>query len=403
MADLILEPRDGFFCKDGRGWFSFSQGRAHTLTWPMPPTLLGALCTGFGRLEEQARGSLLLPDMWVELKNRLHLGVSLPIRRPAASREWSHEHLMWPVPADALYVRADGKQPRRIERLRPAPPRFPTLAEDDDLHRESLWRARASSRLKPFSPPAWWTRTMFMRWLQEQPVPSESEAEREAMRLPVRLDVRLAIDPETKTGQDGMLFATEVVETHTRVDGENWEWAIACQLEHTQETLPEIVTLGRGRRLAYVQTASVTEASEVLLEAFARGQPRGLRLVSVTPTFFKKGWLPDGFQQASRPEDGFEGEIGGLELRLRSVFCARPAHYSGWDMAANKGRGAPGRTRRLVPPGSVYCFEKTSRDTFTRGDAEKLWMIGLGGEQALGFGRWVPGLWTEPGQDEERT
>ena len=77
------------------------------------------------------------------------------------------------------------------------------------------------------------------------------------------------------------------------------------------------------------------------------------------------------------------------ELILRAAFVPRPVHISGWDMAS----GAPKATDRMVPPGAVYFFERADGTGFTAADAEALWLSALGGRQAEGFGRVVPGTW----------
>jgi CRISPR-associated protein Cmr3 len=70
---------------------------------------------------------------------------------------------------------------------------------------------------------------------------------------------------------------------------------------------------------------------------------------------------------------------------------------SGWDLAARGGRGAPRPTRRLVPAGSVYFFERVDGQPFTRDDALRLWFSAWGRGQTEGFGRLVPGWWSVEG------
>src|SRR5690606_41849829 len=59
---LALVPRDGFFAKDGRGWYTSASGRGHGLDWPWPSTILGALRLLWGRGEETMRGTTFTPD-----------------------------------------------------------------------------------------------------------------------------------------------------------------------------------------------------------------------------------------------------------------------------------------------------------------------------------------------------
>ena len=101
--DLILFPRDGFFCKDGRGWKSSESGRSRSLDWPYPSTMLGALCTSWGlRLESQDE-RLLNKNEWLALKDKLSVDILMPVQKsPFEASE--NARLMWPTPADSLYL-----------------------------------------------------------------------------------------------------------------------------------------------------------------------------------------------------------------------------------------------------------------------------------------------------------
>src|SRR3954464_4819534 len=77
-----LLPRDGFFCKDGRGWQTSASNRGHGLEWPWPSTVLGACPAASGRREEARRGSVLGRDEWRMYTASLQLGRALVVRRP---------------------------------------------------------------------------------------------------------------------------------------------------------------------------------------------------------------------------------------------------------------------------------------------------------------------------------
>jgi CRISPR-associated protein Cmr3 len=62
---FALIPRDGLFCKDGRGWHTSASGRGHSLEWPWPSTVLGAMRTAWGRGEEQRTGTRFDPSAWL--------------------------------------------------------------------------------------------------------------------------------------------------------------------------------------------------------------------------------------------------------------------------------------------------------------------------------------------------
>ena len=108
----------------------------------------------------------------------------------------------------------------------------------------------------------------------------------------------------------------------------------------------------------------------------------------MTPACFEAGWLPDDF--AAR-DGAYHGRLPGVdaEVILRAAFVPRPTHVSGWDME----RGHPKPTRRLVPEGAVYFFEKVDRTPFTAGEMGGLWLATLGADGDEGFGRVVAGPW----------
>jgi CRISPR-associated protein Cmr3 len=76
---------------------------------------------------------------------------------------------------------------------------------------------------------------------------------------------------------------------------------------------------------------------------------------------------------------------------LRAAFVPRAVHVSGWDMKERR----PKPTRRLVPAGAVYFFQKIDRAPFAAGEMAGLWLQALGkqGDRDEGFGRVVAGPW----------
>ncbi len=68
-----------------------------------------------------------------------------------------------------------------------------------------------------------------------------------------------------------------------------------------------------------------------------------LKVVVMTPAYFKKGWYP---------ERGWSHWVG-KDARLVSAVIGKPLAISGWDVAHNR----PKPLRHYVPVGSVYYFE----------------------------------------------
>lgn len=378
---LALIPRDGLFCKDGRGWHTSSSGRGHALDWPWPSTVLGALRTAWGRKEEGHIGRRFARDEWPARTAHVTLGRTLVLRRPLTS-DWSRAHRVWPVPADALWL--EGRQD--VVRLDPRAPRLPTLGIDDDEAREALWVATVDDASKPLRPPRWWTEDAMVAWLSGASV---AASEAGSLRTHRRVQAHVGIRPETLTADEGVLFAHDVVET-LELDA---EWAVGVEMQSEKLAKLTLATIGSDSRIARIEglPASLFEPPQSLVDAFQKGSP-GLRLVVVTPAEFADGWRPGGFAPKGREIRGWLPAVG-AEVILRAAMVPRPLHVSGWNIAANNGRGAPKKTSRMVPPGAVYFFERADGRPFSSEDAERLWLSAMGDRTNEGFGRVVPGTW----------
>lgn len=378
-ARLALVPRDGLFCKDGRGWHTSATGRGHGLDWPWPSTLLGALRSAWGRGEESRTGQRFERDAWRERTKNISLGRTLVLRRPPGA-SWTRAHRVWPVPSDALWLedRVD------VHRLDPAPPSLPTLGRDDDEAREALWVPRLEETEKPLAGPRWWSDEHFATWLAGGSVLAQPPGGSIAPTR--RVQVHVGIRAEELTAEEGVLFSHDVVET---LEGEA-EWAIAVEVVLPGGDAPAVATLGSDGRLVRVEALreEIFDPPASVMEAFGAGSP-GVRLAVVTPAYFERGWLPDGLEPQGRE---FRGRVPALDadLVLRAAIVPRPLHVSGWDMAAS----APKPTSRMVPPGAVYFFERADGRPFGEADAGALWLAALGARIDEGFGRVVPGTWS---------
>jgi CRISPR-associated protein Cmr3 len=385
MTAVILSPRDGMFLKDGREWATSQEGRAHSLAWPMPSTLLGALVTARGRVIEAA-GAALAPSDWEALAGQTVLGPNIALRRPVAAASWTREHRVWPVPSDALFL-GEQKAEGKIVRLDPRPPAYHGLGRDNAPARDALWWPRVDDQAKPAPAPQWWSEPALVEWLADPKLERDCAGDFRGVSQPRRFQAHVGIDPETLAARESILFAHDIVET---LDGQRCEWAIGCQVDPVDDGL-EYATLGGDRRLARIERVSdeLFAMPDGLRAAFERQASPGLRLVAVTPAVFKRGWLPDGF--AHDGNGALRGKLPAVEgeMILRAALVPRPTHVSGWDMANNR----PKPTTRLVPPGAVYHFVRADAAPFSAADAARLWSVALGDRTRHGFGRFVPGLW----------
>ncbi|HYH97869.1 type III-B CRISPR module-associated Cmr3 family protein, partial [Hyalangium sp.] len=218
-------------------------------------------------------------------------------------------------------------------------------------------------------------------WLSGEVPPSQPAPE------PVRrTDVRVTLDPTTQAAVPGMLYQAEVLETLER-SGE-WALGVECALPEDTPAFPRgPVGLGGKRRMAMAEPVG-TELFSAPKE-LPRSSP-GLRLVLATPAHFERGWLPDGLERTEHEgQPAWVGTLPGVEGRvvLRAALVPRSLELSTWDMA----RGRPRATRRLVPAGSTYFFEKVDGRGFTALSA--LWLAAWGGSREEGLGRVLPGHW----------
>ncbi|PRP91419.1 CRISPR-associated protein Cas_Cmr3 [Enhygromyxa salina] len=373
-GDFVLTPRDGLFCKDGRGWFTSSMGRGHALEWPYPSTLLGALRSTWGRAREEHKGAPFVGHEWPRRTADLSLGPSLPLRRSWGDA-WSSKHRVWPAPTDSRVVEGG-----IIQRLEARPPLVTTMGINNDPARERLWTA-PSTREKSVQAAKWWREQAFVAWL----CGAHEGASTDGLELPRRIQTHVAIDEDTGSALDRNLYSHDIVETFSRSE----QWGIGVRVSANDLDHVDIATVGSDRRLAAVEPgASVFDMPKALLEAFKPGVP-GLRLFLVTPAAFTAGWLPDGLTAHG---DEYRGRLRGLEVDvvLRAAFVDRPRAISGWDMAERK----PKACTRAVSPGSVYAFTRLDGELFSSDHARALWLAAIGQRRDEGFGVVVPGTWT---------
>ena len=132
-------------------------------------------------------------------------------------------------------------------------------------------------------------------------------------------------------------------------------------------------------------STTIDEAPIVL-----RPSPRGLGFVGWMKANLFSSWISTAVSLAL----GY--------VILRAAFVPRPLHVSGWGMTRSsdnlKSGGAPKPTRRLVAPGAVYFFDRGEGNSFSRADAEALWLRRIGLCTDEGFGRVVPGIWNPKGK-----
>lgn len=377
---LALLPRDGWFCKDGRGWYTSENGRSGSLPWPPPATLRGALRGAFGRAIIEQTGEPLEPADWEARSRGVGIRRIVTLHRDGAE-PFATEHRRWPVPMDAVHLREETEVHCLVPRRRGE--QVGTLGASDHAPIEALaWPSMP--RGKPAAGPVFWTDAEMCAWLRGETV--QKREPRDTERTPVRrTDIHLAVDPGTLAAVPSMLHSSEITEGLSRTG----EWGVALEVDLPEEA-PAVARgplhVGGRRRIADVETIG---ASLFAAPAGLCKPGRGLRLVLVTPAEFDQGWLPDGFAV-----DTLTGSLPGVTgaVVLRAALVPRPMALSTWDIVAR----APRKTRRMVAPGSVYFFEKRDGTTFTEAEIRGLWMARLGRDRDEGLGLVLPGTWDLP-------
>ncbi|QSQ12145.1 type III-B CRISPR module-associated protein Cmr3 [Myxococcus landrumensis] len=396
---FVLLPRDGLSVKDGRGWYTSEVGRGYSHPWPLPTTVRGALRAAWGQdLMTTQPGVRMTPEEWEQRSAGVKLTRFVALRRSLAESSFKQAHRMWPFPADAVLVGGEKGAVGRVEQLLPRRPATgraaTTLGPDEDAAREGLWHPRWASKGKPAPAPRFWSEAEMVRWLlgHDVAIPRELSPEQ-------RTDVHVSIHPDRQTAEDTMLHSRQVVELlRLEREGETApravEWALGlCCEQPTRDSVrgfpSGVLGLGGRRRLTNVEP--VTPDLFACPPEFQPKGTKGLRLVLATPASFVRGWLPDGFEQ-----DGavYVGTLPGVTgpVVLRAALVPRAQDVSAWDMVKRE----PRRTRRWVPAGAVYFFEKQRGEDFTAEELRALWLASWGGGHEEALGQVLPGVWTPP-------
>ncbi|MBI4517314.1 MAG: type III-B CRISPR module-associated protein Cmr3 [Deltaproteobacteria bacterium] len=158
-------------------------------------------------------------------------------------------------------------------------------------------------------------------------------------------DPRLGIglDGARRTAAQGLLYTSDTVALGQHI-------GFLVGVAGAGELLP---TSGLLRLGGDGRGAAVTEWSGAELPRFAlpTGAQR-FRMILSTPGWFGEGgWLPPGVVR-NEEEHWFDHQ--GFRARLVAAAVPRAETVSGWDLAEGKPKAAV----RVVPPGSVYWFDR---------------------------------------------
>lgn len=245
------------------------------------------------------------------------------------------------LPADLVVTEKDDGT-KHIQSLRPQAPhtgllsssgfaQVPVLAEAE--------RRKAASGL-------WLNQAGWQRYLNGQLPKADQDlvTTRELWVIDPRVGIGLNAD--TRSADDGKLFTVQAVA---------FKPGVGFVASVQGATLPAQGTLRLGGDGRAASSHSVAHAApQADLSAIAT-QGR-CRVVLTTPGLFAQGWLPNGFQIAA---DGHHWlNLHGVRARLVCATVPRSETISGWDLAANNGKGEPKAAQRSAPSGSVYWLDQ---------------------------------------------
>lgn len=384
-----INVRDGLVLRDGRP--NAGRSESQTLDFPNPGTIAGAVRTALGRPEGKAfdpgavnavlkarvRGPLLITGDTDEPR--------VYVRRPADALFITDDHGIEHVRALRLLAEEGTTD------LSAAAGASKTALSLIGLPAGLVLQGKASARL-----PAFWSWPGIQRWLErsvgERNERPELYAEDSIFGLQREQRLNVAIDPDTYTATDGMLFETTALKfQREQTNGFPEDLGLFVEVDTADvdkpwnQLSPGLRPLGGERRLvawdAVTSNPLPTIPSAVTAWASAKEETTVIRVILLTAAWFTGGSLPSYVLEPRY----------NVTPRLIGALVGRPETISGWDFA----NGAPKPSRRLVSAGSVYWLELNGTPDDRRRWVESTWMTNISdGEQERsdGFGLAVIGV-----------
>ena len=376
MSLKLAIPRDPLIFRDGKPFTAVPGERSKSMPFPFPATLAGAVRTRKGT---NASGTF---DK-TQIESLLNISVRGPflveLDEDQRITKW-----FFPAPADALLVNENGVTKRYS--LTPLEV-SKDICSNVDANLK-LIGAKQNIKAKPISnPPLYWTWGLLQEWLLSPPDEDEPKSF-DAIHGPTReTRTHVSIDPKTQTAVTGALFQTSGMDFIQLKQGDPLSKSrqLALAIETTADFANGMGFLGGERRVIHWENtqgekAKLPECPQKVMDQIKRdGQ---CRLMLATPAYFKEGYLSTEFETKH-------------QIKIQAVALPRYQTISGWDYAANDGRGAPKPTRRLVPAGSVY-FIKFEDKNLIENFINEVWLHSISDDeqsQRDGFGLALLGTW----------
>ncbi len=356
--------------RDGKpfGAAGGTETSARSLAVPLPSTLAGFIRTQIG-----VKSSWNWSD-GDTLKNAHTICVSGLLTRD--------QKIVLPAPRDAVIYK-DKAQILRMMCLKPL--ELPNNAGTDAP--ESINPLAITQDVKAETGYAFWTKEDMTTWLLND-TPNAEKLEKIA-GLPLETRVHVAINKDSKVGEEGQLFSVGYRSFESKSEAGHHRWSIRTRVKLPDKTaISKLGHLGGERRAVTLEEQDIGNWWDCPTELkTAIRNSKYLKLVLATPAIFTHGWKPawlEATDSANMPKG-----LHGLKLKLISAAIGRREPVSGWNIRENSAKAV----RYMVPAGSVYFFE------LLEGNQEKIlenWLKPVSDneqDRKDGFGLALWGVW----------
>jgi len=165
--------------------------------------------------------------------------------------------------------------------------------------------------------------------------------------LSIESKIGIGLNKSTKNVQDGKLYRVGL----NRYKG----LEIIVDFEGVEIEEKGLLKLGGEGKGAFYE-----KIDDLELPKIEKIDSNIFKIVLLTPAIFKNGWYQDFL------DENYEGEVGGIKLKLVAAAVGKPEYYGGWDIQNNE----PKPMYKAVPAGSVYYFELENEN-----DRDKIFKI----------------------------
>ena len=333
---IFIEPTDVLLFRDGKPFSAGDDHLARSLFPPTPMPFQGAL-----RSLILARHGFRFTD---EVRKLIGEGEEYGQFRMKGPFLAEHDgsgaiEEYFPVPADVVIPRdeSDESKKEKSHLLRPVQSFWRT---DLDLPVITLW---AKNKDRSESAEGFVSESELVNYLCGDP-PQVSKASEFACT-----ESRTGIKRKTAThsAESGRLYSVAFSRLKSDV-------GFTVDVEGIPLENKGLLMLGGESRTARYEKVDertwAKDAADKIKAKLAENKPLRFKLYLATPAFFKKGWLPDSFDEGIP-----KGALGEKKLKLKLVAAAikRPLPLGGWDLKKKE----PKPIEKAVPAGSVYYFE----------------------------------------------